>query len=250
MKLSFLIIAAFLLNTCAEAVRPASSSLESAMAWLRVYTARQSRPYYLEIAKDGSFICRTEIKNSVYTRRGTINPRLAKDLFQEIENSENLTSQEKEKGRLLFYKGEIVQLSANLKGELKTVTATLESFGQGFNHALSAIKNEVAKSKPVTWPDRFIAVEPLSKEELSDLTKTSEASKRSALPMIETVEIMKVKPLAKAIEKPYRLVPVEKDDTGKLHKFITAYNLKGYRNLFYFSSTRGDFRCVILDSWR
>jgi hypothetical protein len=66
---------------------------------------------------------------------------------------------------------------------------------------------------------------------------------------LETEDIMRVKPLLAAIKEPYRMIPLETAaDVKDLREFIAANHLVGLRTLFYLPSTRGTFKCEVIDA--
>lgn len=220
-------------------------ALEPDASWMRLYSEKSPWAYYLEITKDGTVTARTESKKSVLTRRGRIQGRLIKDLFQEIESAQTFASQEINKGHLLFYKGEMIQISVYANGELRTFEALLSNLGAGFSHAFKLVRAEALKLKPVKEAGSFIAAEPLTRSDLDRMQRYL----KNALVKVETSDIT-VKPLAKAIARPFRLIPADREQLEQLAEFISENNLKGIKNKFYLSTSRGDFRCSILDSRR
>ncbi len=234
------------------AVRPPSATLEPDAAWMRLYSTGSVQSFYLEIIKDGSVTTRTESKSSIVTRRGKISERLVKDFFQELENSEVFDSMETDKSRFLFYKGTMIRLSTYINGELRNVDVPFESFGDGFAHAFKQIRSQALKLKLLKKGLKgFITAEPLSESELKKFRKKSTRDIWTiSLVKIETSDINEIKPLAKAIVRPYCLIPIDSKQMKKLNKFISKHKLKGFRDLFYMSASRGEFRCLILDSHR
>lgn len=234
------------------AVRPPSATLEPDAAWMRLYSAGSAQSYYLEITKASVVTTRTESKSSIVTRRGKISKRLVKDFFQELENSEVFDSPETDRSRFLFYKGTMIRLSTYINGELRNVDVPFKSFGDGFAYAFKQIRSQALKLKLLKKSLKgFIAVEPLSKVELKKFQKKSKTGIWTiSLVKIETSDITRVKSLAKAIVRPYRLIPMDSKQMKKLNKFVAEHNLKGFRDLFYISASRGEFRCLILDSRR
>ncbi|MFH1619605.1 MAG: hypothetical protein ABIG11_06830 [bacterium] len=241
--LSFLFTPSFL-----WAVRPPAATLEPDATWMRIYSGESRWVYYLEATRDGRVTARTETRNKIETRSGKINDRLVKDLFQEIENSDIVSSQEDTAlGKSLFFKGEMLQLSIYFKGELRTVSASLSAFGQGFAHAFSQVRRAAGKTSPLRGLKGFITAEPLAGTEAKDIRKSSP----DAMKLIETAELDRIKPLARAVVRPFRLIPLTAGkDIKNLNTFITAHNLRGDRKQFYLSASRGDFRCSILDAKR
>ena len=68
---------------------------------------------------------------------------------------------------------------------------------------------------------------------------------------IETYDLQKIPALMAAIKEPNRLVPLETEAAVKeLRDFISARKLYGLRTLFYVPSTRGTFKCEVLEASR
>jgi len=231
----------------AHAFRPYAKGAEARACWMTVSSIKTGQEYYMEVAADGAVLTRTETRKTVVTRRGRIQTRLAGDFFREIENSELITSQVTRDSKLLFYKGEVLKISAYISGELKRIDAPLNNFGEAFSHAFGEVKK--AASKPAVDKNLkgFLTAEPLEGAALEEFQ--AKASKDGKLGNIETYEIQKAPALLKAIKQPYRLVPLETGaDLKEIQEFISTRGLYGLRNLFYLPSTRGAFKCQVLEA--
>ena len=93
----------------------------------------------------------------------------------------------------------------------------------------------------------FVSAQPLEGEILDKFRK--EAGKNYKFKLIETNDLKKSRPLLKAIKQPQRLIPLTTEKQIKnIRGLIKKHQLYGLRNLFYISTTRGDFKCDILSS--
>ena len=231
----------------AFAFRPYAQKAAAKASWMSVSALKTGSDYYMEIAQDGRAMMRTESKNSATTRRGRIPEQLAKDFFREIENSEVINAQSDSAGKMVFYRGEVLKISAYINGELRRVGAPLNTFGEAFSYAFSEAKKNIGKLPLEKNLYGFLSAEPLGGDALDQFREN--ASKEREVKNIETYDIKKVKPLFDAITQPYRLIPLEsRSDLKDIRDFISLYQLYGLRRLFYVPSTRGVFKCQILEA--
>ncbi|MFA6433220.1 MAG: hypothetical protein WCW52_00850 [Elusimicrobiales bacterium] len=248
-KIKFLLIFSLMVFTGAQAgaFRPYAKGTEAKTSWMTVSSLKTGQQYYMEVAADGTVVTRTETRNIITTRRGKISPQLAKDFFREIESCDLIISQSSIDNKLVFYKGELLGISAYISGELKRITAPLNNFGEAFAHAFGEVKKAADKLPEEKTLKGFLTAEPLAGAELEALQ--SKAAKEGELKTVETYDIQKIDPLLKAIKQPYRLIPLETAAQVKeLRTFISARQLYGLRKLFYLPSTRGTFKCQLLDA--
>ena len=135
-----------LLLACAaaHAFRPYSKGAQVKTSWMTVSSVKTGQQYYMEVAEDGTVITRTEARNVLSTRRGKIPQQLAKDFFREIESSDIIASQSTIDNKLVFYKGEILNISAYISGELKRIETPLNNFGEAFSYAFGEVKKASA----------------------------------------------------------------------------------------------------------
>lgn len=230
----------------ALAFRPYAQKAAAKASWMSVSALKTGSEYYMEIAQDGRAMMRTESKNSVTTRRGRIPAQLAKDFFREIENSEVINTQSAA-GKMVFYRGEVLKISAYINGELRRVGAPLNTFGEAFSYAFGEAKKNIGKLPLEKNLCGFLSAEPLEGDALNQFRKN--ASKERKVKNLETYDIQKVKPLFDAIKQPYRLIPLKsRSDLKSIRDFISLHQLYGLRRLFYVPSTRGVFKCQMLEA--
>lgn len=239
-----LLSAAFL-----TAYRPYGLKARPDAAWMTVSSLKTGREYYLEVSEDGAAMMREETPTSLVTRRGTIQKQLVSDFFREIDNSEVINSQGEAGGKLVFYRGDMLKISAYINGELTRTSAPLKNFGDAFSYAFGEVQKAVSVLPQEKKLRGFLRAVPATGEDLASYRADSGGGGDRRI--VETADIMKVKPLMSAIEEPYRLVPIE-DEAGlkQLQDFVSSKQLYGLRTLFYLPSTRGTFKCQVLDAWR
>lgn len=245
-KTLFLSLALVFTGLAAHAFRPYGKGAEAKTCWMTVSSLKTGQEYYMEVAADGAVATRTETSKTIVTKRGKIPAQLAKDFFREIESSDAITSQGSKDNKMVFYKGEMLKLSAYINGELKRVEAPLNNFGGAFSHAFGEVKKASAKTAVEKKLKGFLVTEPLTGADLEDFQ--GKASKDGGIKIIETYDIQKIPSLLKAIKQPYRLLPLDRDEIKEVQAFISVRGLYGLRNLFYIPSTRGTFKCQILDA--
>lgn len=229
---------------CAAA--PYNQPARSQNAWMTVSSIKTGREYYLEVTQDGKALLREESLQKLVTRRGRIPAQLARDFFREIDNSEVMNSQNIKKSRMVFYKGEILRISTYINGEQNRTESPLNNLGEAFSHALGEIKKAALKMPQETAMRAFISAEPVEGDALDAFHETT--ARNGEVKTIETYDIQKIKPLMAAIRQPYRLIPLETDAEEKeLQVFISTKQLYGLSHQFYLPSTRGTFKCQVLE---
>lgn len=244
-----LLIAVLAAAAALTAFRPYSQGARSKAAWMTVSAIKTGQEYYLEVAQDGQAVMREETSSSLTTRRGGIKPQLVKDFFREIENSEIINSQNVKKSKMVFYQGDILKISAYISGELTRTEAPLNNFGEAFSYAFGEVKKAVAALPQETAERSFLRAEPVEGEELAAFRAKAEPD--GEVKNIETEDLKNIKPLMAAIKEPYRLVLLETPETlRELRAFISSRRLYGLRALFYIPSTRGTFKCQLLETSR
>ncbi len=230
--------------------RPYNQTGRSKAAWMTVSAIKTGQEYYLEVAQDGQALMREESFKSLTTRRGRISAQLVKDFFREIDNSEIMNLQNVRRSKMIFYQGEILNISAYISGELTRTESPLNNFGEAFSHAFVELKKVVSGLPQETGVRAFLRAEPIEGEEL-DTFRGKAAKEDGEVKNIETYDIQKIKPLMAAIQEPHRLIPLETEaDAKELQDFISARQLYGLRTLFYLPSTRGTFKCQVLEASR
>ncbi len=250
MNSRLLLVAALAMSAAAlTGFRPYSQATRSKAAWMTVSSIKTGQEYYLEVGLDGQALMRTENSKSIVTNRGTIKPQLVKDFFREIENSEIITFQNVKQSKMVFYRGDLMKISAYISGELTRTEAPLNNFGEAFSYAFGEVKKAVSALPRETGLQGFLRAEPVEDEALAAFR--AKAAVDGEVKNIETYNLQKIPPLMAAIREPHRLVPLESEATLKeLREFITARKLYGLRTLFYVPSTRGTFKCEVLDANR
>lgn len=232
-----------------HALRPSDQlkSTRSKAVWMTVSSLKTGDEYYLEVVQDGRAVLREETPKSVLTRRGTIPAQLVKDFLRETESSDIIITRSRKVDKTIFYRGEIIRISAYISGELTRTEAPLNKFGEAFAYAFGEIRKEVLKLPQETAVAAFLRAEPLEGDAL-DLFR-QKAAKDGEVKNIETYDIQKIKPLMAAIKDANRLIPLETDAEAKeLQAFITTRQLFGLRTLFYLPTTRGTFKCSVLEA--
>ena len=246
----FLLLAA--LAVCAAALtafRPYSQGANSKASWMTVSAIKTGQEYYLEVAQDGSAIMREENAKSVITRRGSIKTQFVKDFFREIENSEIINSQNTKQSKMVFYRGDMLKISAYISGELTRTEAPLNNFGEAFSYAFNEVKKAVAVLPQEKKVLSFLRAETVEGEALEAFR--AKVLVDGEVANIETEDLRTIKPLMAAIKEPHRLIPIETPEALKeLQDFIYTRHLYGLRTLFYVPSTRGTFKCQLLETDR
>ena len=249
MKRILLIAALAAVAATLTAYRPYSQTARAKAAWMTVSAIKTGQEYYLEVAQDGAAVMREETSKSLITRRGEIKPQLIKDFFREIENSEIINSQNVRASKMVFYRGDILKISAYISGELTLTEAPLNKFGEAFSYAFGEVKKAVSSLPQERTVLSFLRAEPVEGEALDSFR--TKAAVDGEVKIIETRDLKEIKPLLAAIQEPHRLIPIEDEKTVKeLQNFISKHKIYGLRTLFYVPSTRGTFRCRMLDTTR
>ena len=221
----------------------------SKAAWMTVSAIKTGQEYYLEVAQDGQAVMREETSKSLVTRRGDIKPQLVKDFFREIENSEIINSQNVKRSKMVFYRGDMLKISAYISGELTRTEAPLNNFGEAFSYAFNEVKKAAAVLPLETAVRSFLCAETVEGEALDAFRVKVEVD--GEVKNIETADLKGIKPLLAAIKEPHRLVPIETPEALKeLQEFVSTRRLYGLRTVFYVPSTRGVFKCQLLDAGR
>ena len=125
----------------------------------------------------------------------------------------------------------------------------MTSFGEAFSYAFGELHKAVAQLPVDSGVKAFLRAEAMEGDELDSFK--DKASRDGEIKNVETYDIQKVKPLMTAIKDVNRLIPLETDaDVKQLQDFINTRKLYGLRTLFYLPSTRGFFKCEVLDANR
>jgi hypothetical protein len=172
-----------------------------------------------------------------------------KDFIRETENSEIINTRSSKQDKTFLYRGELVRISAYISGELTLTEAPLGNFGEAFVYAFGEILKAVQKLPRNTELAGFLRAEPLEGEPLDAFRE--KAAKDGEVKNIETYDIRKIIPLMAAVKDANRLIPLENAAAAKeLQTFVTEFQLYGLRTLFYLPTTRGTFKCSVLEADR
>ena len=246
-----LLAAAMLAAAPALALRPYDQGVKAKASWMTVSSLKTGKQYYLEVSQDGQAMLREETQTSISTRRGSIKPQLAKDFFREIDNSDIINSQNVKKSKMVFYKGEVLQISAYVSGELTMTEAPMNNFGEAFSYAFGEVKKAVDQLPSDEKTRAFLRAVPLDKDETEAFDGKAQKDDDGGVKTIETYDLQKVKPLIAAIKEPYRLIPLDDEAAlREVREFVAARQLSGQRTEFYVPSTRGTFKCEVLEAVR
>ncbi len=250
MKRRLLLLAAAAASAAALCgLRPYNQAARAKAVWMQVSSIKTGQGYYLEVGLDGQALMRTDSSKAIVTRRGSIKPQLVKDFFREIENSEIINSQNVKQSKMIFYRGDMIKISAYISGELTRTEAPLNNFGEAFSYAFTEVRKAAAALPVETGVQGFLRAEPVEGDALDAFRQKAAAN--GEVKTLETYDILKVPALMAAIKEPYRLVPLENEAAVKeLRGFISARKLYGLRTLFYVPSTRGTFKCEVLEADR
>ncbi len=214
--------------------------------WLEVSWPEKNQSYYIEIDTEGRFMTKEEKKKKFLVREGQIKKMYAKDFFRETKNSEVIGGRNTEGAKLLFYKGEVIKISAYINGELVRVEAPMKDFSDSFRFAFSEMKKEIFKSKPQYKYPAFLTAVPLKGVLLAQFQKDLPQGYK-----LKVVEIKKLKTqpqIYQAINHQYKLIPLKnEEEVSSILNFISEQQLLGMKSLFYLGTTRGNFQCSIVE---
>lgn len=212
--------------------------------WLEVLHPQKKINYYLEADSDGKVLMR-EIKGSkIFIRRGTIKKIFFKDFFREIKNSD-VIREKQSNSKMMFYKGEMLHLSAYIDGELRRINSPMYRFSEAFKYAFNALKKEVYKIEPSNAPVAFISCAPLEGIELENFKKKVAADYQ--LKLVETKKLRENLYVFNSINQPYRMLIIKnEDELTKISDFISDNKILGMISLFYIGTTRGNFQCSVI----
>jgi hypothetical protein len=217
-------------------------------SWMNLVSRKKGFvDYYFEIGQDGSVIVRDESKDGVTVRRGTIKAMYAKDFFREIKSSDILNAQTGTGSKMVYYKGDQLQISAYINGELRRFEAPLNKFGEAFSYAMTEARKAAEKLPADEKIAGFLSAQPLAGPMRDDFF--SRVGQDYDFKLVETYDLQKNKHLMAAVKQPHRLIPLESDkDVKAVSDFITRHKIYGMRDLFYVKTTRGEFRFRIQHS--
>jgi len=213
--------------------------------WLYLTFQDKKIDYYIEVEIDGHVIFRSVEKGKSIIREGSIKRVYVKDFFRETKNSDIMKySRNIDLSKTLFFKGELIKISANIDGEIRRIISPLNSFSNTFVYALRQVISEAEKLDVKNYSS-FITATPLEGETYINYLKKVPSGYK--LPVIETREVKKNKFIFKAINYPFRLIPLStKEDEASVSDFMNKYNLYGTSSSFYIGTTRGNYQISII----
>lgn len=211
-------------------------------AWMNIVSQKKGFvDYYFEIGQDGSVLVRDESAGALTVKRGRIKAMYAKDFFREIKNSDILNAQTGTGSKMVHYKGDQLQISAYINGELRRFEAPLNKFGEAFSHAMSEARKAAEQLPAEEKAAGFLSAQPLVGRMREDFI--SRVGQNHDFKLIETYDLQKNKSLMAAVRQPHRLIPLESEkDVKAVADFIALHGIYGLRDLFYVKTTRGEFR--------
>lgn len=246
-KLFLAVSVAVLCLGSALALLPPDTESRSDSVWLRIYAKGDvNNQTYIEAAKGGSVLVRMQSSGKITTRHGTIKKQLVKDLFQEMKSNDVFEGSVLNTGRMLFYKGDVLQINALWQGEIRTTEIPLEKLTPGFKYALNAMRDEAVKQPADKTIYRFVQATPIESDVLaSDEDDMGRESHRYKY--LETSLLEKSPAVSKAILRPRMLVPLNsKKESEELFDFLYGNKVRGESGDFRVSTSRGDFKIEIL----
>lgn len=219
-------------------------------SWMTVKNLKKPDIFsYFAVSTGGEVIYRYEDKKTVVTKKTKINKQTVSDFFREAENAKSLIEESSVKNKLLFYRGDILEISLYIEGALRRISAPLVNYGEAFLYAFNQMKGAVEKAKSTDEILAFLTAEPLAGEKLDSFM--SEAGKDYEFELIETKKLKECGKLLDAVKQPFRMLPLAtKKEVEEIVDFIKENEIYGLKNLFYISTTRGKFKCRILPARR
>jgi hypothetical protein len=216
--------------------------------WLYITYPDKKMDYYLEVSIDGDVLLRITDGKKRIVKEGAIKKMYAKDFFRETKNSDMINyAKNLDISKMLFYRGELIKISANVQGEIRRVISPLDRFSQTFIYAFRQVYNEAlnlgdASKKYVS----FVYAAPLEGEIYNQFIKKVPSNYK--IPLIETKELKKNKYIFTAINYPWRLIPVpSKKEENTISDFMSEKNLYGLKSSFYIGTTRGNYQISIVE---
>ncbi|MGC8727785.1 MAG: hypothetical protein ACP5SD_00820 [Elusimicrobiales bacterium] len=213
--------------------------------WLYITYPDKKLDYYIEVSIDGEVLLRIADGKKKIVKEGTIKRMYAKDFFRETKNSDIMNySKNIDLSKMLFYRGELVKISANVQGEIRRVVSPLDRFSQTFIYAFRQVYNEAINLPNTDKYVSFIYAAPLEGEIYNQFVKKVPSNYK--MPLIETRELKNNKYIFKAINNPWRMIPIpSKEEENTISEFITSKNLYGIKSAFYLGTTRGNYQLSI-----
>jgi len=235
----------FILILSAFTLKTYISDENKEVIWLYLIFQDKKIDYYIEVEIDGHVIFRSVEKGKSIIREGSIKRVYVKDFFRETKNSDLMRySRNIDLSKTLFFKGELIKISANIDGEIRRIISPLNRFSNTFVYALRQVISEAEKLDVKNYSS-FITATPLEGETYINYLKKVPSGYK--LPVIETREVKKNKFIFKAINYPFRLIPLStKEDEASVSDFMNKYNLYGTSSSFYIGTTRGNYQISII----
>ncbi len=216
--------------------------------WLYFDHPEKKLNYYLEINLDGEVLMRSiEHNKKAIVREGTIKKVYAKDFFRETKTSSLMNYGKKvDVTKILFYKGETIKISANIAGEIRRVIAPISSFSETFRYAFNQVYEQAKNLEQTRKYVSFLCAMPLEDERYQEFLR--KVPPNYQLPLIETSEIKKNRYIFKAINNPWRLIPLpSKEEENAISDFMSKHNLYGLKSSFYLKTNRGNFELSLIE---
>lgn len=243
MKIVNLFFLSFLLGFTLKGYLPEE---EKDIIWLYIEDASKKTYYYMEVSSEGRVLLK-EMSGKKAVREGYIKKVYVKDFFRETKNSDILKYSKKlDISKMLFFKGELIKISANISGEIRRVVAPITSFSQTFIYAFRQVYNEAIKLNETRDYVSFIYAIPLEGDVY--LAYIKRVPPNYTLPVIETSELKKNPYIFKCVSYPWRLIGIRsKKDEADIVDYMVYKKLYGVKSAFYIGTTRGNFQLSIIE---
>ncbi|MDD4005517.1 MAG: hypothetical protein PHW69_10010 [Elusimicrobiaceae bacterium] len=230
----------------AAALVKGDTAVEVETVWLRLFPKGEASQTYIEAAVNGRTTVRVQSSGKITTRSGKVDKQLVKDLFQEMRGNDVFDSAALGTGRMLFYKGDLLRISAVWEGEIRTVEMPTEKLTQGFRYALDALKKAALKLPVNRKIYRFVAAYPVAEDELASHTDAT-GRERYRYKYLETSVIDLNPAISRAILRPQLLVPLNsRKESEELYDFFYDNKIRAESGDFMLSTSRGDFKMEII----
>ena len=210
--------------------------------WLRISSERKKGYEYIEVTQDGAALYFSTLKAVSVLKAGQVQASLYRDLVQELENADIFdVAQEQQRGQTLFASGAAYSITAVIKGEMLSATVPADNLSTGFKFALGELTKAIEPLKEPKDIYRFLLASPLSKANINALE--TNYKKSIIFNKVETSDLEAAKILARALLKPYRLIPVaKKEDLAQLAAFLAAHKIKPDLDSYFIETSRGRYR--------
>jgi hypothetical protein len=219
--------------------------------WLRAYPDGKKAYEYMEVGKDGAALYFNTLKVPPVLKAGKVDASIYRDLLQELDNADIFgVGQETERGQFLYSRGSEYLITAVLKGEMLTAKVPAGNLSSGTKLALGELSGALAQLEEPGNIYRFITAAPLGKDEVKDMETANK--KKILFYRLEAAELDAVKTtLARALIKPYRLVPVQdKAVLKQIGDFLFAHKIKPDLDSYFIETSRGKYRVTLINPGR